>query len=58
MPENMDCVVVFDPDDSDEETANKWIGWLRRNKSSALVGKYVPGVEETQKYLNEMWRHD
>jgi len=53
MPHTMKSVMIFDPKDSDEETANKFIGWLRHNKSS-VGDKHVPNVVETQKYLREL----
>lgn len=51
MPHNMKSVMIFDPKDTDEQTANKWIEW-NRNKS-AVVDKYVPTAEKTRKMLHE-----
>lgn len=51
MVSNMKSVMVFDAIDSDVETANKWINWLRYNKS-AVADKNVPGAEETRKMLH------
>lgn len=50
MPHNMKSVMTFDPKDNDIETANKFIDWLRDNKS-AVADKYVPNVKETRKSL-------
>lgn len=52
MISNMKSVMVFDPKDTEEETANKFLGWLRHNKPSAIADKYVPDAEETRKMLN------
>jgi len=52
MVKNMRSVMVFDPNDSDEETVTKWAKWIRDNKS-AVADKYVPNAEETRKMLNE-----
>lgn len=49
----MKSVVIFDPSDSDEQTANKYIDWLRHNKLKEIRGRYVPNAEETRKYLSE-----
>ena len=51
MPHNMKSVMIFDPKDTDEQTANKWIDW-NRNKS-AVADKHVPNAEETRKMLHE-----
>lgn len=53
MPHTMKSVMIFDPKDSDEETANKFMSWLRHNKS-AVGDKHVPNVEETRAYLNSL----
>lgn len=55
MPENMKCVMIFDPKDSDEETVTKFMRWLRDNKGSAVGDKYVPDAEETRRLLSKMW---
>jgi len=31
MPENMKSVMTFEPKDTEDETANKFIKWLRDN---------------------------
>ena len=49
MPHNMKSVMIFDPKDSDEKTANKWINWTR-NKS-AVADKAVPNKLETLEML-------
>jgi hypothetical protein len=46
----MKSVMVFDPNDSQEETERKWVEW-NMNKS-AVQDKAVPNVEETRKYLD------
>lgn len=43
---NMKSVMIFDPKDSDEQTANKWINWTRDNNINR-----VPNAEETREYL-------
>lgn len=50
MPHNMKSVMVFDAKDSDEQTGNKFINWLRNNKS-AVGDKAVPNAEMTRDYL-------
>lgn len=47
---NMKSVMIFDPKDTDEQTATKFANWMRDNKS-AVGDKAVPNVEETRKYL-------
>jgi len=54
MVQNMKSVVLITPDQTDNETATKFVDWLRHNKPSAMGDKYVPGVEETRKYLESM----
>lgn len=49
-------VMHFDPKDTDEQTATKFMDWARDNKISAVGDKYVPGVEETQEMLRKMRR--
>lgn len=43
--------MVFDPKDTDEQTANKWNNWIRDNKS-AVGDKAVPNAQETRKLLS------
>jgi len=52
MPKNMKSVMVFNPKDSEEETATAFIQWLRNNKRSAVIDRNVPNVEETRKLLS------
>lgn len=47
----MKSVMVFEPNDSQEETERKWVEW-NLNKS-AVQDKAVPNVEATQRYLNQ-----
>lgn len=47
----MKSVMVFDPEDSQEETERKWVEW-NLNKS-AVQDKVVPTAAETRKYLQE-----
>lgn len=47
----MNSVMFFDPKESREETDRKWVKWWNHNKTSAVLDKFVPGVEETRKYL-------
>lgn len=54
MPHTMKSVMIFDPKDTDEQTANKWINWTRDNGISAVGDKNVPNAEETRKYLNSL----
>lgn len=49
----MKSVIIFDPKDSDEQTANKFIDWLRNNQS-AVADKYVPNAEQTRALLKEV----
>lgn len=51
MPKHMKSVMIFDPKDSDEQTANKWIDWNRHK--SAVADKHVPNKAETLKMLHE-----
>lgn len=55
MPESMKCVMIFSPEDSDNETVTKFMNWIRDNKGSAVADKYVPDAEQTRKLLNKMW---
>lgn len=50
MPENMKSVMVFDSNDTDTQTANKWINWIRDNKS-AVGDKAVPNKAKTLEML-------
>ena len=54
MVKNMKSVVLITPDQTDEETATKYVDWLRHNNPSSMGDKYVPGVEETRKYLERL----
>ncbi|GIO25372.1 hypothetical protein [Oceanobacillus sp. J11TS1] len=47
---NMKSVMIFDPKDTDEQTATKFANWMRDNKS-AVGDKAVPNAEETREYL-------
>lgn len=49
MFKNMKSVMVFDPKDTDNETATKFMNWKRDN--SAIGDKAVPDAKKTQKYL-------
>lgn len=51
---NMKSVMVFDPKDTEEQTANKWMDWTR-NKRSSIADKAVPNAEETRKYLSKYY---
>lgn len=53
MPHTMKSVMIFNPTDSDEQTANKFIDWMRINHS-AVGDKHVPNAEMTRKYLDEL----
>lgn len=55
MWQGMKSVMVFDPQDSKEETERKWVQWNGDNKSS-VGDKAVPNVEQTRKYLNKYRR--
>lgn len=50
----MKSVMIFDPKDSDEQTANKFISWIKNNHKSAVGDKYVPTAEQTRAMLNEV----
>ncbi|GAA0344025.1 hypothetical protein GCM10008931_39150 [Oceanobacillus oncorhynchi subsp. oncorhynchi] len=47
---NLKSVMIFDPNDTDEQTNAEWARWWQDNKS-AVGDKAVPGVQETQEYL-------
>lgn len=53
MWQGMKSVMVFDPVDSDEETATKWMDWQRDNGISAVADRAVPNAKDTQKYLRK-----
>jgi len=46
---DMKSVMVFDPKDTDEQSATKFADWTRDN--SAVGDKYVPSAAETREYL-------
>lgn len=46
----MKSVMMFDPNDTDEQTATKFMDWSRE---SAVGDKAVPNAEETRKLLNK-----
>ncbi|MEK4302418.1 hypothetical protein MKY30_23960 [Oceanobacillus sp. FSL W8-0428] len=46
----MKSVMIFDKSDTDEQTATKWMDWMRDNHS-AVGDKAVPNAQETQEYL-------
>lgn len=50
MPHNMKSVMIISPNDSDEKTANQFIGWLRDNKRI----DNVPNAAKTRKYLDSL----
>ncbi len=47
---NMKSVMIFDPNDTDEQTNAEWARWWQDNKS-AVGDKNVPNAQETQEYL-------
>lgn len=49
MFQGMKSVMVFDPKDTDEQTATKFADWIRDN--SAVGDKAVPNAEQTRKLL-------
>lgn len=49
MIENMKSVMVFDPKDTDEQTATKWMNWKRDN--SSVGDKAVPNAKQTREML-------
>lgn len=49
---NMKSVMVFDPQDTDEQTATKFMNW-ERNKRSCVADKAVPNAEDTREYLRK-----
>lgn len=51
MWQGMKSVMIFDPKDSDEQTATRFMDW-QRNKRSSVADRAVPNAEDTQKYLN------
>ena len=54
---NMKSVMIFDPKDTDEQTATKWMDW-NRNKSSCVGDKAVPNAEETRMYLRKYGKQE
>lgn len=50
MYKGMRSVMVFDPQDTDEQTVTKFADWMRDNKS-AVQDKAVPNAEQTHEYL-------
>ncbi|MGX8791712.1 hypothetical protein ACW0TQ_08025 [Oceanobacillus sp. M60] len=50
MFHDMKSVMIFDTNDTDEQTNAEWARWWQDNKS-AVGDKAVPGVQETQEYL-------
>ncbi|WP_199860640.1 hypothetical protein [Oceanobacillus damuensis] len=52
MVNGMKSVMVFDPKDSDEQTATKFANWMRDNKS-AVGDKAVMTATETREYLRK-----
>ena len=48
----MTSVMIFSPDESQEETDRKWGRWLKDNHQSAVADKYVPCAAETRKMLS------
>ncbi len=52
MWQGMKSVMVFDPQDTDEQTATQWMDWTR-NKRSCVADRAVPNVEDTRKYLRK-----
>lgn len=52
MPRNMKSVMTFSPSDTETERANKFINWLRNNKSS-VADRNIPNAVETRKMLHE-----
>lgn len=51
MVKDWDCVMVFDPEDTDQETSEKFSQYLFNNHS-AVGDKNVPNAEATRKLLN------
>lgn len=54
MVQNMKSVMIFDPKDTDEQTANQFIDWLRNNKPKEVIGRHVPNAAETREYLERL----
>ena len=52
MIKEMKSVMVFDPKDTDEQTATKFMDWLLDNKS-AVGDKAVMTAAETREYLRK-----
>ncbi|MBT2215864.1 hypothetical protein KK120_08880 [Virgibacillus dakarensis] len=53
MWQGMKSVMVFDPKDTDEQTATKFMDWMRDNKS-AVQDRAVPNAEQTRKLLSRV----
>ncbi|MGY0692951.1 hypothetical protein ACW2QC_09210 [Virgibacillus sp. FSP13] len=51
MWQGMKSVMVFDPKDTDEQTATKFADWMRDN--SVVGDKAVPNAEQTRAYLRK-----
>jgi len=56
MFQGMKSVMAFDPKDTDEQTATKYMDWMRDNKISAVGDKAVPNAEQTRIYLSKRKR--
>ena len=54
MYAGLKSVMIFDPKDSEEETANKFIDFIRDNHTSAVGDKAVPNAEKTREMLRAM----
>jgi hypothetical protein len=52
MWQGMKSVMVFNPQDTDEQTATQWMEWTR-NKRSSVADRAVPNAEDTRKYLRK-----
>lgn len=50
--EGLNCVMIFDPNVSQDETDREWVQWYAATKS-AVQGKAVPNVHQTRKMLHE-----
>lgn len=49
----MKSAMVFDSQDTDEQTATKFLDWQRDNKISAVGDKAVMTAAETREYLRK-----
>ncbi|GGB63719.1 hypothetical protein GCM10011409_45980 [Lentibacillus populi] len=52
MWQGIKSIMVFNPKDSDEQTATKFMDWMRDNKS-AVGDKAVPNAEQTRILLKK-----